>query len=264
MDFKTRFITLLFLALIASVNSFSQKQKKMYCHARSGLSLRSTASLSGEKDTLIKYGEEVSLITKSDSAFRVNGLNGSWLKVKYAEKVGYVFSAYLNRFLIKVKDGKHVYLKDYAFDNLRQTDGSKNFEMTDEQQEWQEAIFGNIRYQCAPGGYCDLDERLYLEDIGVQDAMVMMTAYLMDYNDYKFKRSRFSYNKETKSYHYSYYKEREAKGFGQDYYMEYSLDKDGNYTYMSVNFDWDGGGGTVNVSKWSESIVSIQHTYSCH
>jgi len=256
---------LLFIVLAFSpLSGISQKYKELYCHARSGLSMRSVADLNAEKDTLVRYGESVFLIKTMDSTFMVNGLKGNWLKVKYADKLGYVFSAYLNEFPIKVKEGKHVYLKDYAFENLRKTDGDKNFEMTDYLEDSKEAIFGNNRYQCTAGGYCDLDERLYLENISVQDAMVMFTAYLMDYNDYKFKRKRFSYDKEFKEYQYSFIKKAKGEGFNQDYYMAYKLDSKGDYKRMTVGFDWEGGGGTVIISKWSETIVCIEHSYSCH
>ena len=263
---KTTVLKVLFFNALFWIpfNAFSQKEKQLYCHARSGLSLRSTPSLSAEKDTLIKYGESVSLIQKTDSIFSVNGLKGSWLKVKYANKIGYVFSSYLNKFPFTVKKGKGIYLKDYAFENLKQTSGTKNFEMTDEQANWHEAIFGDNRYQCSPGGYCDLDEKLYLTGISVQDAMVMFCAYLDAYKDYKFNRSKFSYSKETKTYQYSYYKKAKPEGFGQDYYMSYKIDKKGDYIYMMVGFDWDGGGGSVIINKFTENLVCIEHTYSCH
>ena len=57
----------LILSLFFAARALSQadphdKRKSLFSHARNGLSLRSTASLNGTKDTLISYGDELKLI----------------------------------------------------------------------------------------------------------------------------------------------------------------------------------------------------------
>lgn len=260
---------ILIITFLTTITSLAQtgtldKRKSLFCHARNGLSLRTTARLNGEKDTLISYGDEIKLIQKSDSTFSVNGLLGSWYKVDYQGHEGFVFSAFVSPIQIKVKKGKHVYLKDYAYENLRQTDGDPNFEMEDYLEKPKSAIFGNERYQCTEGGYCDLDERLYLEGSNVQELFVVLCAYLMDYNEYTFKRSKFDFDEESKTYRYTYYKERKDFDFAKEIFISYTLNEEGSYQSMSSGFDWEGGGGTFNVYKWSDGIICAEHTYYCH
>lgn len=254
--------------LVGTMTSFGQKLKNLhsqnrYCHARSGLSLRVEANRKAEKDTVIPYGAEVKIISQLDSVFSINGLEGKWNEIEFAGRKGFVFSAYLSSFPVTLMSGKHTYLKDYAFDHYELTDGDKDFKMEEYLEKPKTCIFGDIRYQCTPGGYCDLDERLYLSGIGIQEALVIFASFLEAYNDYTFKRKKFSYQKEERAYTYSFYKENEGS-FNQDIYMSYVLDKNGNYTTMTTGFDWEGGGGTLSIYKWNESMVCIEHTYSCH
>ncbi|MEO9533086.1 MAG: SH3 domain-containing protein [Crocinitomicaceae bacterium] len=259
--------TILLLLLIVSFQGFTQleldKRKSLFCHAREGLSLRIAPNVTAEKDTIISYMDEVKLISIQDSIFSIKGFSGSWYQVDYQGHKGFVFSAYLSTIKIKVKTGKHIYLKDFAFENWNQTDGDKNFEMSDDQNKRIEAQFGANRYDCAPGGYCDLDENLYLTGKNVQELFILFASYLIDYNEYNFDRKKFSYEKEDEAYKYNYYKEVK-NGFDLEIFQTYRLNKDNSYKSISMGFDWEGGGGTLTVSKWTENMLRVSQTYYCH
>lgn len=260
---------LLLITIVIAPYSFGQngkidKRMSLYNHARNGLVLRHSASLTSEKDTLITYGEELKLIHKSDSTFTVNGFIGAWYKVEHKGHVGFVFSAYISPIKCILKEGKNVYLKDFAFENLKQTSGDPNFEMEDWLERPRSAVFGEERYQCTEGGYCDLDERLYLKQPNVQEVFIVLSAYLMDYNDYNFNASKFIYSEEERQYKHAYSAEFADGEFSKDIYLTYTLNEDGSFKSLSSSFDWEGGGGTFSVYKWSEKMICAEHTYYCH
>lgn len=261
-------VTLLIVFFLAFFAGFTQtktidKRKSYFCHARGGLTLRTAPSLSAEKDTTISYADEIKLVSKSDSTFKLNGLEGSWYQVAYNNIVGFVFSAYLSTISIKVKNNRHVYLKDFAFENLIKTSGDDNFKMSDDQSRHIKTTFGANKYECKPGGYCDLDETLYLEGTNVQEVFIIIAAYLKDYNEYNFNPKNFHFDKSEGIYRYQYNKQI-PEGFDLEIFNSYKLNIDKSYHLMSTSFEWEGGGGTLIVSKWNDSMLKINHTYYCH
>jgi hypothetical protein len=105
------------------------KRKSFYSHARNGLILREGPDLNSQKDRLISYADKVKLVSILDTVFNIDGLSGACYQVDYSGHQGFVFSAYLSETPMKVKNGKRVYLKDYAFENLNQTAGDESFKM---------------------------------------------------------------------------------------------------------------------------------------
>mgnify|MGYP001040775634 FL=1 len=65
-------------------------------NAPSGLTLRSTPKTEGTQVTLIPNKETVTILDKNGPGATIGGKSGSWYKVKYQEKEGYVFSAFLS------------------------------------------------------------------------------------------------------------------------------------------------------------------------
>ena len=61
----------------------------------SGLTLRATPKTDGEQVSLIPNKEAVTILDKNGPGATIGGKSGSWYKVKYKEKEGYVFSAFL-------------------------------------------------------------------------------------------------------------------------------------------------------------------------
>jgi len=65
-------------------------------NAASGLTLRATPKTDGAQVSLIPNKEAVTILDKNGPGATIDGKSGSWYKVKYKEKEGYVFSAFLN------------------------------------------------------------------------------------------------------------------------------------------------------------------------
>lgn len=65
-------------------------------NAPSGLTLREAPKTSGRQIALIPNNEKVSILDKNGTSEKVGGKEGRWYKVKYKDKEGYAFSAFLN------------------------------------------------------------------------------------------------------------------------------------------------------------------------
>lgn len=71
-------------------------KKVQYINATS-LNLRKIPDLSGDVVQLIGKGEQITLISKSNKKFTVNGIEDYWAKIESkSKKIGYVFAAYLS------------------------------------------------------------------------------------------------------------------------------------------------------------------------
>ena len=73
--------------------------QEYYIAAASGLRMRKSASLKGEKMDVIKYGEAVQVNKNDITAISpVSGFQGNMIAVKYGNKEGYVFDGFLTSF----------------------------------------------------------------------------------------------------------------------------------------------------------------------
>lgn len=82
---------------------FSQKldcplayQKFGVINSESGLNLRKGPSLNSQKILSIPKGAEIQLCQRYTHPETIDGLEGSWFKSLYKDKVGYLFSAYID------------------------------------------------------------------------------------------------------------------------------------------------------------------------
>lgn len=62
----------------------------------SGLTMRAEPKTDGEQVTLVPNKEAVTILDKNGPGATIGGKSGSWYKVKYKDKEGYVFSAFLS------------------------------------------------------------------------------------------------------------------------------------------------------------------------
>ena len=92
--------TILFIALMIGANPISADPCIFTVLAKSGLHLRVTPDINGEKLTTIPFGTLLS--TKEGCTYyhkkkniTIDGLKGFWLAVDYGEVQGFVFSAYI-------------------------------------------------------------------------------------------------------------------------------------------------------------------------
>ncbi|MEM6346219.1 MAG: SH3 domain-containing protein [Bacteroidota bacterium] len=110
---------LIFLALITFINSFSVQAQRVYQYAGgtkvmapSGINMRQNPGLKAKKNAAIPYGETVQIVdtlvnvfdtvdyiwTMWDGEELKRPVVGGWVKVRYKEKVGYVFTGLLGNF----------------------------------------------------------------------------------------------------------------------------------------------------------------------
>jgi hypothetical protein len=75
-----------------------------YVHALSGLRLRDSASETGAVVATIPYGEKIKILSNESRIDTLYGLQGSWSKVEWNQKSGYVFNGFLSRYPLLKKD----------------------------------------------------------------------------------------------------------------------------------------------------------------
>ena len=90
-----RIIRVIVICLLATGCKQSQTEQ-WYTTAPSGLNLRATASPASQALILIPYGEAVEVLEKFNEAQVIGGQSGSWFRVQYKGKVGFLFSGYLS------------------------------------------------------------------------------------------------------------------------------------------------------------------------
>ncbi|OJJ15088.1 hypothetical protein BKI52_40190 [marine bacterium AO1-C] len=90
-------------------------------NAPSGLTLRSTPKTEGEQVTLIPNKEAVTILDKNGPGATIDGKSGSWYKIKYKEKEGYVFSAFLSMGGTNTSKGEEQSEEQKVFDSNKYT-----------------------------------------------------------------------------------------------------------------------------------------------
>jgi hypothetical protein len=122
---KKKELFILVISIFISINTFAISDYKigdtLNVWAKKGLQLRSDPSFTSDPITLIDYGEYIETLDKKSiyqgyhrlgelSVIEINSktvndrqypeirLNGQWCKIKYKDKVGYVFDGYLSKF----------------------------------------------------------------------------------------------------------------------------------------------------------------------
>ncbi len=81
--------------------------EKALVTAKSGLTLRETASLKGKSLLTIPANKEVNIIEYTEEGEEIEGIYGFWVKVSFNNKEGYLFSNYLNfaKAVVSAKSG---------------------------------------------------------------------------------------------------------------------------------------------------------------
>lgn len=95
--------TLLFFALSVCIlliqcgqkTEAPKKTERLFVVSSDGLILREKPSKDSKKILLIPFGAETELMENSDEPDYIDGFFANWKKIKYNDKEGYVFSAYL-------------------------------------------------------------------------------------------------------------------------------------------------------------------------
>lgn len=139
--------TIALLLLFISFSAVSHAQYGYYTASKAGISLREQPGINGKVLDKIPYGEK--LVTMTDEAERktvvLEGMSGSWLKVSYKNKTGYIASTYTLP-LPPPKEGV-ANLKDY-FDQVSSAVG-------------QPLVIKNTKPDLAEMGESSLTKQLY-------------------------------------------------------------------------------------------------------
>lgn len=90
-------IKIIILAILFAGSSlFSQDvNSTLYVNASKGLNLRTTPVLSGKVISIIPNGEKVVIVEVKNEKLTINNTTGKWVKVKWNNKNGWVFSGFL-------------------------------------------------------------------------------------------------------------------------------------------------------------------------
>lgn len=87
------------LLSLTSLASATTDPSNMYTVvANSGLSMRNEPDINANRTAIIPFGEQIELLTDEpykQETEKINGRTGFWADVRYKDKEGYVFSAYL-------------------------------------------------------------------------------------------------------------------------------------------------------------------------
>ena len=92
-------ISLLISSLLVQYSKAEYRYKKgdkLNNLAISGLNLRDKPNINSNVITLVPYGKTVEIIDFTDNKLDVDNIKGHWVKVKYKNKIGYIFDGYLS------------------------------------------------------------------------------------------------------------------------------------------------------------------------
>ncbi len=112
-------LTIMFTALIFSLNSFAFKDDRqfakddvVYVHSLSGLSLRKLASTTAGRQAIMKYGAKLTIASRPDldKTLVVENIKGYWVEVDYNGIKGYAFTGFLSRFPAPITKSPTAYL----------------------------------------------------------------------------------------------------------------------------------------------------------
>jgi len=78
-----------------SYSKTDSKSADSYVTAKGGLRMRDAASTKGKKAGLIPHGTKVEILETSGDDMTISSATGKWTKVKWGEKVGWVFGGFL-------------------------------------------------------------------------------------------------------------------------------------------------------------------------
>jgi hypothetical protein len=74
----------------------NNSSRKLYVIAKTGLKLREKPGVANTSLASISYDEELDFLEEAGNNDNIEGRAGSWWKVKYKDKIGYVFNGFVN------------------------------------------------------------------------------------------------------------------------------------------------------------------------
>ncbi len=122
----------LFAALVISTSSFGNTSMnvtpQLKVMAKSGLKLRLEPNLDSPVIDVIRYGAELEVeedFVPLNTAFKIDWVEGKWIKVKYNGQIGFVFDGFLSKLSAPIEDaelteninGLSYSLYEWAFNN---------------------------------------------------------------------------------------------------------------------------------------------------
>lgn len=106
-----------------------------YVTSTDGLYLRSAADISAKKVGLIPFGAKLQILQTNTGQIEVNGKSGSWVKVEWQKKSGYVFDYYLTNEISQLLVHKRFSL------------GSRCTGLTYSEYSWRILFLPNFKYR---------------------------------------------------------------------------------------------------------------------
>jgi hypothetical protein len=168
----------------ADQNAAAQPTGKMvFIYASSGLNMRKTPSLEGEKLTKVPYGAAVEVLEDSNPPVTMTyeGLKGKWIYVKFGADKGYVFEGFMGRLPVP-QPGVTFFdyfrknfapLKKIVTNEYRNEDnGDEVFYTLDVDFFYDMGIIIK-KYEYSEGG----DETVTIPDMTIQEAFVFLKLF---------------------------------------------------------------------------------------
>lgn len=95
MTYKAHIFFIVFIGSIIFFNQIQCKKEYKYVNLHGGLSFRDKPSIRSKQIDLIPNGTKLQILDKEGDIIKINGKKGSWIKVKYNKKPGWVFGGFL-------------------------------------------------------------------------------------------------------------------------------------------------------------------------
>ena len=155
--------------------------KMLFIYASSGLNMRKTPSIEGEKLTKVPYGAAVEVLEDKSAPVTMTyeGLKGKWLYVKYGADKGYVFEGFMGRLSVPQPGMEFTEYFKKNFAPLKKT-VTNNFQPAGEDDGYElDVTFfydkGIVirKYAYFEGG----DDTVTIPDMTVQEAFVFLKVF---------------------------------------------------------------------------------------
>lgn len=91
---KKNIFLIVILELVFAFNGYSKEKTYLWIKAESGLNLRESSDMSSKSVVIISFGSKVEYLSDSGVKDSIEGIDGKWVKVKWNEFAGYLFSGF--------------------------------------------------------------------------------------------------------------------------------------------------------------------------
>lgn len=217
------------LPLFSSPKIYYDKGSSLTILSLKGLNLRAKPNKNSKILETVSFGETVRVISKTEREYEIDDVKGFWVKVIFDDRIGYMFDGFLSKYpapISPLKKKLNMGLKEYYQNYLA---GMKNVSYTSSESKEDASS----------------QERLVLPSVRVEEAAILGSLLLNNFDKYKFSKSNTAFQNGNIDVKISPVKNKE------DEIVSYEVKE----TYVS--------GGTISliVKKLENESVEIIHKF---